>query len=159
MKWTAHVEAEFNENMNIKIFATGMFVAALCMTVGCAQSIAIRPGVTGMVIDGTTGQPLSGAAVALEGPLKWGKGEYSTGKMTGHAKTTSGADGKFSIDPLMAWGFRSATAGDPSSLLTSRVTVEKQGYFSEKVLFSTDKAYDVGTITLKRRGSTSKPAN
>jgi hypothetical protein len=146
--------------MNIRIYATGMIFAAACFVVGCApQSIAIRPGVTGMVIDFTTGQAISGAQVALEGPLKWARGEYSAGKQTGHAQTTSGADGKFSIDPLMALGFRAPSPDDPSSLLTGRVNVQKQGYFAEHALFSTDKTGDVGTIALKRRGSTSKSSN
>ena len=114
---------------------------------------AIRPGATGRVVDSVSGQPLAGAEVVLEGPLRWDKGVYAASSYTGNAHTVTDKDGKFTIDPLMGFGYRAYTIQSANGVLvtTSRVNVQMIGYLSQHVLFSTDVTSDVGTIQLKHR--------
>ena len=118
---------------------------------GCQPGMqTIRPGASGIVVDQATGAPIVGAAVEIEGPLKWSGGTYKTGKRTGKAQATTGKDGRFNIPQQQVVGRPLGTSPD-DDVFPFKLSVEQKGYSHYTNLFDSTGFLDVGTISLSVR--------
>jgi hypothetical protein len=105
----------------IKRTSICLLLATLCS--GCLQKHCVSIGAAGIVLDSHTQSPLGGAAVSVPG-------------YTGKARpVTTGADGRFSIEPRMHRDFV-FLMGDFAPPATTLV-VERQGYLATNINLAT----------------------
>lgn len=126
---------------------------------GCVVpgSYTARPGASACVIDGTTGAPVPGASVRLEGPVAPEGDEFRPIRQTTSTTTETDRAGAFAIPPLRKLGLLFIIPRADPIAPSARLTITRTGYSTKTLgLFVNDSdARDVhyaGRISLPRSG-------